>query len=199
MTADQYLGTTPWNLASSALDSQKKRLDQFQPTPLDKLADLPLDPTGQLMAHTLWAPDNDAPFIIGAWKPRAWLHFEDNPVTSAALFDSAAVDVVSQRLATVYEAGNAEGAAAIVDKFASQIGDETGIEPTDGVQGLPGAKCFERLQGALPKTAAPSWRRIMWHYKCVARADRYAFTAYSTEAADVKQQISAQYRILAGK
>jgi hypothetical protein len=197
--ADEFLGTTPRLLATTALQWQLQRIDQFVPTPPDKLADLPLDPTGQLLAHTLWAPDNDAPFIIGAWKPRAWLHFEDDPLQAAKLFGAAAVDAVAQRLATVYEAGNAEGATRIVDEFAAQIGASTGIKPTDGVPGLPSAKCFERLQGALPDTAAASWRRVAWHYKCLARADRFAFTAFSTDKADVKQQISAQYRILAGK
>jgi hypothetical protein len=197
--ADEILGTNPRLLATDALQWQLQRIDQFVPTPLDKMADLPLDPTGQLLAHTLWAPDNDAPFIIGAWKPRAWLHFEDDPVEAATLFNSAAVDAVAQRLATVYEAGNAEGAASIVDKFAAQMGASSGIKPIDGVPGLPSAKCFERAQGALPATTAASWRRIAWHYKCVARADHYAFTAFSTDMADVKQQISAQYRILAGQ
>jgi hypothetical protein len=197
--ADQILGATPPLLAAEALQWQLQRIDQFTPTPLDKLADLPLDPTGQLLAPTLWAPDNDAPFIIGAWKPRAWLHFEDDPVEAATLFSSAAVDAVAQRLATVYEAGNAEGAASVVDKFAAQMGASSGITPIDGVPGLPSAKCFERAQGALPDTTAASWRRVAWHYKCVARADHYAFTAFSTDKADVKQQISAQYRILAGK
>src|SRR5207302_10547488 len=113
--ADAMLGTTPSLLVSQALQWQLQRIDQFTPTPVDKLADLPLDPTGQLLAHTLWAPDNDAPFIIGAWKPRAWLHFEDDPLEAASLFNAAAVDAVAQRLATVYEAGNAEGAASVVD------------------------------------------------------------------------------------
>jgi hypothetical protein len=197
--ADALLGTTPRLLAESALQWQLQRIDQFTPTPLDKLADLPLDPTGQLLAHTLWAPDNDAPFIIGAWKPRAWLHFEDDPVQAAKLFGAAAVDAVAQRLATVYEGGNAEGAASIVDEFTAQMGASKEIKPTDGVPGMPSAKCFERLQGALPDTTAASWRRVAWHYKCVARADHYAFTAFSTDKADVKQQMSAQYRILAGK
>lgn len=197
--ANAMLGANPRALAASALGWQLKRIDEFEPTPLDKLADLPMDPTGQLLAHTLWAPDNAAPFIIGAWKPRAWLHFEDDPVAAAPLFDGAAVDAVAQRLATVYEASNAEGAASIVDKFAAQIGSSKDIKPTDGVPGLPGAKCFERVEGALPDTAAASWLRVGWHYKCVASADHYAFTAFSTDKADVKQQVSAQYRILAGK
>jgi len=197
--ADQMLGVTPKLLATQALQWQLKRIDEFTPTPLDKMADLPLDPTGQLLAHTLWAPDNTAPFIIGAWKPLAWLHFEDDPVAAAKLFDSAPVDAVSQRLATVYEAGTSEGAGRVVDELAAQMGAQTRIKPTDGVPGLPAAKCFERTQGALPDTAASSWLRIGWHFKCVASADHYAFTAFSTDKADVKQQMSAQYRILAGR
>ena len=41
--------------------------------------------------------------------------------------------------------------------------------------------------------------RIFWHYKCVGRADRYAYTAVSGREDDVKQQMAAQYRILAGQ
>lgn len=199
LTAAEMLGIEAELLVKGTLDPQRKRIDQFAPTEVAKLPDLPLDPTGQLMARTLWSPDNDAPFIIGAWKPRAWLHFEVDPVESAALFDAAAVDAVSQRLTTVYEAGNAEGATRIVDKFAAQLSPSATIKSTGGVPGLPTAKCFARVKGGLPATAAASWRRIGWTHKCVARADRYAYTAFSTEEAAVKQQIAAQYRILAGQ
>jgi hypothetical protein len=40
---------------------------------------------------------------------------------------------------------------------------------------------------------------VMWPFKCIARVDRYVFTAFSDNEKDVKQQMAAQYRILAGK
>ncbi len=40
---------------------------------------------------------------------------------------------------------------------------------------------------------------VQWHFKCVARTDRYAYTVFSDTEKDAMQQASAQYRILAGK
>ncbi|KPN46207.1 hypothetical protein AN933_26630 [Mycobacterium intracellulare subsp. chimaera] len=46
------------------------------------------------------------------WQPEAWLHFTDvDPIKAAALFNAAGVRWVSQRLTTVYEARDANGAA----------------------------------------------------------------------------------------
>ncbi|MDG4667928.1 hypothetical protein [Mycobacterium sp. 236(2023)] len=185
-------------IAQACLDRQKQLIGQFVPTELSKLADLPLDPTGQLLAKTLNAPDNRVPWMVGAWNPRAWLHFEDDPLKSSTLFTSAGVKTVSQRLTTVYEADSPAGAAEIVDRFAQEIGKPAEVRPFGGVPGLPNARCFEQRDG-LPPEAAISWQRVLWRYKCVARSDQYAFTSFSASPADVKQQIAAQYRILSGE
>ena len=197
--AAAFLGKTADVLVAKLLTAQKKRIDEFTPTEPSAMPEMPLDPTGQLLAHTLWAPDNAAPFNAGVWQPRGWLHFEEDPVASAALFNTAGVDVVTQRLTTVYQAANADGANRIVGEFSEQLGAMNAVKPVDGVPGLPAARCFERTSGGVPSTTAVSWQRIAWHYKCVARADRYVFTAFSDDPTDVRQQISAQYRILAGE
>lgn len=186
-------------LVAGALSMQKRRIDEFAPTERAAMAQLPLDPTGQLMARTLAARDNSAPLIIGGWRPRAWLHFEDNPVTATSLFNTASVDAVTQRLTTVYQAANADGAARIVGQFAEELGAAPDVRPVDGVVGMPVARCFERLKGAVPPTEAMTIQRVAWHFKCVASVDRYAYTAFSQKAEDARQQISAQYRILAGQ
>jgi hypothetical protein len=186
-------------LAQGLAGVQERMIDGFVPTAPDKRAALPLDPTGALLARTLTGPGDAAPFIVGVWEPRAWLHFEDNPVKSAALFNAAGVEVVTQRLTTVYQTHNADGAQRVVDAFAADMGATTDVAPAAGVPGLPAAKCFVRNRGAEPPTSAISWRRVAWRYKCVGRADKYAFTAFSSDDADVHQQMAAQYRILAGK
>jgi hypothetical protein len=198
--ADKMLGMKLDVLVQGVLNLQTSLIDQFAPTPLDKLADLPLDPTGQLLAHTLQAPDKKAPSNIGAWKPAGWLHFEDDPVTAATLFTTAGVDAVGQRLATVFQTRNADSATRMADELSATLRASDGIRALpEEVRGLPGARCFERVKDGLPDTAAVSWQRILWHFKCVASADRYAFTTFSAAKEDVMQQISAQYRILAGK
>jgi hypothetical protein len=199
--ADRNEAATAPTLIGLALDKQEPLTDKFAPTDPARMDLLPKDFTGQLLARTLWAPDNSAPLIVGVWERNAWLHFEDDPVKAAALFDSAGVDVVAQRIATVYQARDPAGAAQVVDHFAADLRARDGVVPITGVNGLPGARCFawpnatQRLATADPPM---SWLRVVWPYKCVARAGRYAFTAFSQREDDVKRRIAAQYRILAG-
>jgi hypothetical protein len=183
------------------LDKQEPLIDRFAPTDPAKLPDLPKDFTGQLLARTLWAPDNTSPFMVGVWEASAWLHFEDDPVKTAALFDSAGVDAVSQRITTVYQARDAAGSTQVVDHLATDMRAVDGVAPINGVNGLPGAQCFARpkTRELLENNPPLAWLRVSWPFKCVARAGRYAFTAFSADEKDVKQQIAAQYRILAGK
>ena len=197
---DNMLGLRPDSLVQQALNLQEPLIDTFVPTPPDKMATLPLDPTGQLLAHTLQAPDHKAPAIIGAWPTAGWLHFEDDPVAATAWLKTADVDEVGQRLATVYQALNPDSADQLAAQLIQALRSTNGIGPVPKeVRGLPRARCFLRATGAMPDTAAVSWQRVMWHYKCVASADRYAFTVFSADETDAMQQISAQYRILAGK
>ena len=187
-------------LVESALDDQEPLIDRFPATDPAKLADLPKDPTGQLLARTLWAPDDSAPANIGVWPTRAWLHYETDPIAASALLSADNVDVVSQRLTTVYQARDASAARHLVIRLAAQMEALPEVHASAAeVPGFPGARCFVRVNGYAPTTYAMSFRRIGWHFKCVAQADRYAFTAFSDQERDVKQQMSAQYRILAGK
>ncbi len=186
-------------LVQSAVISQARLIDKFVPTAIDKLGDLPLDPTGKMLASTLIGPDNKSPAIIGAWPAAGWLHFERDPLTAATLFRETGVDYVSQRLATVYRARDTDAAQKVADTLAVQARQEPSVRPVSPVAGLPAARCFERTLDGLPATSAMSWQRVKWHFRCIAAADRYAFSTFSGTEADAKQQISAQYRILAGR
>ncbi|ORA35467.1 hypothetical protein BST20_17920 [Mycobacterium branderi] len=189
-------------MAASALDVQEPAIDRFEPTDPAKLADLPIDPSGYLEARTLAAPDRKyAVLNTGVYAPRGALHFERDPIESARLFETAGVEWVSQLLVEVYQTHNAAGAARIVDRFAGDLSALPGVEPSAPVAGLPVASCFEQPVGWEPITnlAERGYKTSKWHFACVARADRYAYIAYSDTETDVKQQVSAQYRILAGK
>ncbi|KRQ20729.1 MULTISPECIES: DUF7373 family lipoprotein [Mycobacteriaceae] len=194
-----FLGKSAANLVDGALIIQKRRIDEFSPTPPAAMRDLPLDPSGQLLARTLIAPDGRAPFIIGVWNSFAWLHFELDPLQANSLFNTAGVDIVGQRLSTVYQAANADGALRVAKGLDEQIENLPSVREVDGVPGLPGATCFQRTEGGLPGTSPSTWQRVVWQYKCVATVDRYAYTAFSDTAVDVRQQMAAQYRILAGQ
>jgi hypothetical protein len=194
-----FIGKDALSLVNAALIAQKTRIDEFTPTALSALPQLPLDPTGSLLSRTLWAPDNSAPFIIGVWQPRGWLHFEVDPLAATGLFNATGVDAVAQRLTTVYQAANADGATRIADSLSKEMAATDSVVPTDGVPGLPVARCFERTKDFQPAGAAMTWRRVAWHLKCVAHVDRWTYTAFSDDLSDVHQQMSAQYRILAGE
>lgn len=191
--------TSALELVHSALADQRRLIADFVPTPADKLADLPLDPSGSLLARTLTTPDDEAPFIIGTWKPAAWLHFEDDPVTAAAMFAEAGVDWVSQRAATVYQTRNADTARTMLKQMSTALAATPWAQPTAAVAGLPAARCFKRSAGATPPGSTPSYMRIGWPVKCVAAVQRWVFTVYAETIPDAHQRISAQYRILAGK
>lgn len=197
--ADYLLGADAANLSRGTIDLQKKRIDQFTATDLPALKNLPLDPTGQLLAKTLAAPDNRAPFLLGIWKSRGWLHFAVDPIKTNSVFNTAGVDQVAQRLTTVYQAANPDGATRVADGITEQIGSFTDVHGIEGVRGLPAAKCYQRTVGLLPATAPVTWQRVQWAFSCVATVDRFAYTAFSTTAEDARQQMGAQYRILAGQ
>lgn len=198
---DRYDAGAAPVLIGLTLDKQLPLIDRFQPTDIAKMVELPRDPTGQLLARTLAAPDGSAPYMIGVWDPSAWVNFEDDPIKSATLFGVAGVEAVSQQRATVYQTHDAMGAKQLAKQFAADMRATAHVQQISGVTGLPQAQCFARHDPDLVVEANPplSWLRVAWPFKCVARADRYTFTAFSDNETDVKQQIAAQYRILAGK
>ncbi|KUI34197.1 hypothetical protein [Mycobacterium sp. GA-2829] len=198
--SDLFFGASAENLLDALITRQQRRIDEFKPTPPDKMASLPMDPTGNLLARTLWAPDNRSPANLGAWAPRAWLHFEADPVATSTVFAETGVSAVSQRLATIFEAKSAESAKAITEGSTTSLSNDPMFKAVDGVPGLPRASCFERVSGELvPPTASMTIRRVAWHFRCFAWADRYAYTTFSDTADDARQQMAAQYRILAGE
>lgn len=189
----------PESVVSAALSAQQTKLKTFTPTPADKLADLPMDPSGFLMSRMLDNPSGPVPANIGAWTPTGWVHFEDDPPQAATWLRDAGVDWVTQRLSTVYRTRNADTAEALLQKVVAQIRGTAPAKPAGEVPGLPRARCFERDSAAVYDESAATLQRIDWHFKCAADTGRYVFTVYASSQKDAAQRISAQWRILAGK
>lgn len=198
-TVDKFLGVSVGSLIFSAIADQQTLLKDFVPTPVDKLPELPLDPSGRLFARTLDNPGGSTPAMIGVWDPTAWVTFEDNPPEAAAMFAEAGVDWVAQRLATVYQTRNTEAAEAMLTKVVNVLRRTYPAKPAAEVPGLPRARCFQRENAATLKDTAQSWQRVAWHFKCAAAVDRWVFTVYAGDGKAAQQRISAQYRILAGR
>jgi len=95
---------TATELIAKTLDLQGPRIDQFLPTDPSRLAALPVDPSG-LLAHALPASRWHAVTSdIGVYTPQAALHFQADPIDSAALFAATGVESVSIRDGMVFQA-----------------------------------------------------------------------------------------------
>ncbi|OHV05968.1 hypothetical protein BKN37_03855 [Mycobacterium talmoniae] len=186
-------------LIAKTLDLQVPLIDRFVPTDPSKLAALPKDPTG-LMSRVLSGDGDQEPGrAMGVWGPDTWLHFAFDPIETAHLLDMAGVDRVAQRLTTIYQARDTAGATLVADQISAGMTKFPSVKPIPGVPGFPIARCFNRTKGFATNEGGPSVQRLYPRYTCVARVDRYAFTSFSNHEVDAKQQLSAQYLILAGK
>ncbi|OBB15148.1 hypothetical protein A5662_00450 [Mycobacteriaceae bacterium 1482268.1] len=178
---------TAATMVAKALDLQRPRIDQFVPTDRSRIVGLPEDQSG-LLAHTLPASSHAAGPEIGVYSARGALHFQPDPVFSAALFTAAGVDSVSLRGTMVIEAGDTAGAARVTDQLAEHD-VATGATVIQGVAGLRTAKCVD---GGLNTLA------VRPRFRCYARNGRYAFTVLSRQQDDVRKQAAAQYLVLVG-
>jgi hypothetical protein len=141
------------------------------------------------------------PLGAGVWQREAWLHFAGSPAETSALLADTGVDWVSQRLTRVYRTRDDQSAARLKDKAVTDATAPT-VHPTaEGVPGLPAAKCFTRSDWTPRPTTSfkQTELQLLWRVKCIATTGRYVFTSVADEEKDAKQQISAQYRILAGQ
>ncbi|MEE6177290.1 DUF7373 family lipoprotein [Mycobacterium sp. 050134] len=170
-------------IVSTTLDLQQELIDKFTPTPIDQLSQLALDPTG-LLARTLPPKAADESTDDGVYDPHGDLHFQDDAAHEEALFNSVGLQQASFTLTSaVYQTPDAGSADRVVADFATVATDFDKLHPAGSVTGMPNAKCFSASIG----------------FYCVARFDRYAFTAQNEQLGGVHQMMAAQYRILSGR
>ncbi|KAA1250308.1 hypothetical protein F0Q45_10235 [Mycobacterium simiae] len=163
---------------ATTLDLQQPLIDKFTPTPLDQLAQLPIDPSG-LLAHTMPQSTGAESVNDGVYDRQGALQLEPgDPVHLEALFESVGLQqAVETGEVRVYQTPDSDSANRIVADYARST------HPAGaGITGMPKARCF--------KETLASW--------CVAAADRYAFVAQSTQETDLHQKMAAQYRMLTG-
>lgn len=166
-------------MVAKTIDLQSPLIDQFTPTPIDKLADVPLDPTG-LLVRTIPAAVDSAPATKNAaYSARGAVHFQSNPIGSATLFEDAGVTVVAMGETNVYEAKDGPSAALVANSFGKEV-DVDGVTAADPVPALPGSRCLQFPQG----------------FYCVASGDRYAIEVQAEQLRDAHQQVAAQYVML---
>lgn len=179
---------TAAGLIATALDQQAPLIDQFKPTPIDQLKDLPIDPDG-VLAHTLAPDDSDG--IV--YPPQAQLHLDSDPVGSQKLFNDAHLQQVAKGRVNVYATPDAASAQKIVNGFADYVA-KNGMAsmkfgPAAEIKGLPGSKCLTH-KGTTGNDSM---------FYCLVVADRYAIEVSAAQERDAHQQVSAQYLMLTAK
>ena len=172
-------------LVGKTLDLQVPRIDQYHPS--DPAQQQSLDPTG-LVARTLPGPVTNSVGVYGAYGA---LHFSQNPPKTAQRYTAAGVDFEADGGTSVIQTKDPAAATAL----ASEIFDanSAGKKPGPTVAGLPAAKCVESADAHTTDPTAPP------NYQCVAPMGRWVVLAATQQAADITQQVSAQYLLLMGK
>ncbi|MFJ4658160.1 hypothetical protein ACIP5Y_43410 [Nocardia sp. NPDC088792] len=171
-------------LADKAIDVTVDRLKKFQPTPPDKLAQLPLDPDG-MRRLTLPRPPGDQTenAFTGTLDRHGALHTVGDTAKYQALFDRAGADAYSFGAGYLIRTRDTASAQTFLDTgFASKF-----RHPIDPPTGLPIAQCTN-YHGP-DDTSAP--------FICSFAYGRYVATVWSRQKQDAYQRISAQYAILA--
>ncbi len=172
-------------LMHRTVEVQRDLLKGFTPTPVDKLADLPLDPDG-LWARTLTAGAASADPAEGLYGTHGALTFMSLPARSQELFTKTGMQTMAKALVNVYRARDPKAAGAIVDDFAAEV-SENNFKPSAGVDNLPAARCA---------VSPPSLVDNRQDYYCLAAVDRYAIEVNAHTESDAHQLMAAQYLML---
>ena len=172
-------------LVGKTLDLQVPRIDEYHPS--DPAQPQSLDPTG-LVARTLPGPKTNKVGVYGAYGA---LHFSNDPPTTAQRYSAAGVDFQADGGTSVMQTKDSSAAAAL----ASTIFDanSAGEKPGPTVAGLPAAKCMESATAHTADPTAPP------NFRCVTPMGRWVVLAAAQQAADITQQVAAQYLLLLGK
>ncbi|MFD3507630.1 hypothetical protein [Nocardia sp. NPDC058666] len=163
-------------------------LPGYVPTPVDKIAALPIDTDGML-SRTL-PSDKDmwvGKLPVGAVGPaQTVLPYDNTPGTTKPALVDAGVDLVSSDsdYFIVYRAENAKAAERLQAALIAPHLDD--VKPVDSPRNLPIAACYE-----------PKEDTFMVEAMCFVAYDRYLARVTGFNIQEVKQQISAQYKMLA--
>lgn len=167
------------------LDLQLRRIDEFQATDPAQFGSLPVDPTG-VLARTLPMPHENLTVQNGVYEPRAALHFEADPVTSAKLFAEAGMRMQGVGAATaVYQTRDETTAKTLFDGIRRRITESSDYTPLPPMNGLPSAVCTDKVD-TNPRST----------FQCLLTAGNYVAIVLATRREELLQKAAAQYLML---
>ncbi|CAJ1578330.1 DUF7373 family lipoprotein [[Mycobacterium] wendilense] len=178
-------------LALHTVDRQRAALDSFEPTPVDELAALPMDPTGLLARSVPGYGRGLSPHAAGAYGPHGALHFMSKPDRARQVFTEAGVSAAAVALATVFQARDPDGAAHLVEQFLGDYVNEV-YGRSEPVPGLPASRCLFAPEGSTPDLRLAS-------YYCVVAYDKYVIVVQEANIAEAHRALAAQYLLISAE
>ncbi|CPX60050.1 Uncharacterised protein [Mycobacteroides abscessus] len=177
---------TAAQLVSATLDKQLPAIEEFTPTDVTELVNLPRDPSG-LVTRTIGQKEQKSINSGYAYDRRGSLNFTLDPLAMAAIEEDAGVELMSGGAATVFQTKDAAAAArmvtGLVQLAAKGRPGQAGSTPTDAVPNLTGSQCVADENSNT----------------CYATAGRYVIEAEQRELLDAQQLAAAQYQVLQSK
>lgn len=171
------------------LDEQVRRLDSYQPTPADRLSEVPADIDGLLDRALPYPEPGSYDDPTGVFPARVFLHLDARPDLAARAFEDSGVDLVARGDSLVYRAADAAGAERLLGALAGQ---HTDMDRTDAPAGTPPVtRCVQELAGT---AASPRTYRLT---RCYLTYDSYVAAVDAYQPQDLTQRIAAQYLLLA--
>ncbi|MFI1911706.1 hypothetical protein [Nocardia sp. NPDC020380] len=169
--------------AKKSLDAEVPAVDAFQPTPSDKLDQLPVDPD-RMLARTLVAdrdnrsPDPDKFAVYG---PNFLIMLDDNMALRSRLVSDTGMDELSEADDSfLFRVRDAKGGLDLVAGLIASLGETSG----NGPDGVPDTKCVHHPTGSEP-------------YRCYVVYKRYVGVVNSATEGDAQKRATAQYALLA--
>lgn len=171
------------------LDAQLPLLDEFEPTPADRLGDIPLDPDGLL---GLAYPKTEQMIAVsgppGVFRGRGALHALSG-VTGLEFLAEGRVTGIALADTVVMKSESVAGAKTLWARFrppADRPGEGRVIDAPRGID--EDVECFAR------NVAASSTQSNF----CVLRTGKYFALIEGIQVQELHQRTSAQYALLAG-
>ncbi|PXX03362.1 hypothetical protein C8E89_12222 [Mycolicibacterium moriokaense] len=183
-------------MVEKTFDQEIPVLDQFQPTPVARIAKLPKDPYGLLGRLVDITPGTEPTLstTVATYGPNGARQVQNEREMKDKTYATAGVDQagvwLDQKLggSSLLRARDHDAAITLMNQ---EIATDPDIDhPVDGVRGLADSKCFALKPESYKDTPGIK-------FECYVLYDRYVAGTYSGDEADARQRAAAQYALLA--
>ncbi|MBF6171341.1 DUF7373 family lipoprotein [Nocardia blacklockiae] len=171
------------------LDAQVPALDRFQPTPQNRLSELPLDPD-RLLARAVvrdrdQKADADRFAVFGA---PAFVHPATDESARQRLVEDTGLDAIAiAETSSVLRVRDSDAGARLINGLITGSGSQ--YDPVTAPAGVPGAKCLQLNSKGNSRDEAA--------YRCYIPYRRYVQVVVADSQQDVGYRTAAAYALMA--